>query len=232
MLVSDLFQTLSFGELSNLSMSSGGGGTIADSKKPQVLQFINAALLRLHSRFVLRENSLILQQDTTIRNYRLSSKFAVTAVSPPTGQVQFIIDTVDAPFTDDVIKVLVAFDEFGCELPINDSDDCRSIFTPSPYVVQVPSPIGGLKLGIGYQAKHPKLTAYTDTIDLPETLIDALTAYVGYLAYCGVAGDGGTAKSQEFLALYEARCAEVTQMDLVNSSSSTTNTRFHKGGWP
>jgi len=231
MQVSELFRRLSYGELSNLALSGEGSGEIVEAKRPQILQHANDALLRLHSRFFLREGNLLLQQCAGIRHYHLKPENALTTGTETRTHRLFILDSEHMPFRDDVIKIVTVRNHLGHEVTLNDPDGECSMFTPQPQVLQILRPAEGLLVGVDYQARHPVLAGLDDEIDLPETLEKALTAYIGYLTYSAMNTDTSTAKAQEHLSVYEAVCAEVTGMDLVSSSRSSTNTRFAKGGW-
>ena len=56
----DLYRELSYGELSNLALGVEGSGAIAEEHQPRIVQFANEALLKLYSRFILKESTLII----------------------------------------------------------------------------------------------------------------------------------------------------------------------------
>lgn len=231
--VQELFRRLSYGELSNISLGSEGTGTIPEAKRAQVVHYANESLLRLYSRFVLRENDLILQTHEFITSYHFQPRFAVTNTEPCPGTTLYIIDHEGDPFQDDLIKVMTVTDMNNCPYPLNDREDCRSLFTPQPNVLQVPNPIQDQILAVGYQARHP-LLSYTDLeacIELPSVLEGALTAHIAHMAYSNMNGQENSAKASEHLAKYEMICGEVVERDLVSSSSSTTNSKFHERGF-
>lgn len=230
MKVSELFQKLSFGEFSNLSIGNDGAGDIVVGKKPKILHYTNEALLRLYSRFILREADCLIEQQEWIRFYKLSPEFALSNPTPGDTTL-YIIDTEDKPFVEDVIKILGVYGSDGCELPLNDRQNPYSVFTPQADVVQVPNPVQGSPLGVLYQARHVELKAYTDDIVLPATLNRALTSYIAYLTYSHMNGQENAAKANEHMQIYEAICNEAEQMGLVGDSHATTNTRFANGGW-
>lgn len=233
MKVSDLFRKLSYGELSNLAIGTDGGGDILAAKKPVIVQHLNDALLRLYSRFTLREADVLIEQDALIRFYKLTSVNAVTNPAPAPGQVLFIKDSITKPFLDDVIRIREVWGTSGKPLPLNDPDNRLSVFTPQPDVLQVPKPVAGAPLGIIYQARHPIIagTDYEVEVTIPAVLEQALTSYIAHLVYSNMNGQENVAQAAKYLSLYETICAEVTDRDLVNSSISATNTRFAKGGW-
>lgn len=230
MQVSDLFQKLSYGVFSNLSIGMDGAGNIAEDKKPKIVFYLNNALTQLHSRFNLKEDTLLIQQDGGIRLYSLTVEHALTNATVAT---KYIIDSEAKPFVGDLIKVLEVRDHHGCVLPLNDPESCRSVFTPQPEVIQVPSPVTGMPLGVAYQARHIPVPAGDETAEIviPNSLEEALMAYIAYQQYRDLNTQESTAKAAEHLSLYEAMCSQVEARDLVNGSYSMTNSRFAKGGW-
>lgn len=229
--INELFKDLSYGELSNLALANDGNGTIRDEDKPKILNYTNEALLRLHSKFVLIENNVLLQLVTGITNYHLNSKFAFT--NETSTATKYIMDLPYEPFSDDVLKVLEVYDHTGTRVPLNDAECMRSVYTPRATVLQVPHAEDGMQLSLLYQAKHPKLSMdyLDDEISLPDVLMGALRAYIAYSTYSHMNTETSTIKAQEHLAMYNGICEEVEEKDLVNGSISATNTRFAKRGW-
>lgn len=240
MKVSQLLARLSRGPLENLSMSNNGDGTIAVAKHPKLIGYTNEALLKLYSRFNLRESELVIELDETVTNYRLDSKYAVTkAVENPTLP-HYIKDSVSVPFTDDLIQVLRVFTTsitpLPLELPLNDDNHPKSLFTPKHNQLQVPDPVNGVPLYVMYQAMHAALAeegeGYLDQeIDLPPILEPAILSYVSYLVYSHMNGQEHGAKAAEHLGSYEMLCAEIVEKDLANTSLSSTNTKFDDRGF-
>jgi hypothetical protein len=233
MLLTELFQSLSFGHLSNLSIGKNGSGDIAEEGKGKVIRYTNQALLRLYSRFVLSEKQVIIELMEGITTYYLLKRFAqFRCDDTPTTDPLYIADLLD-PFQEDVIKVLQAFNSLGKEMSLNDESDRWSLFTPAPNQVQVPIILNCASISLSYQAKHPKLKFGVESqqIILPETLHDALEHYVAYGIYSAMNGQENTAKAEEHLGIYESICKEVESMDLVNQSKSNTTIAFHERGW-
>lgn len=233
MKVSELFQKLSFGELSNLSIGTDGSGDILATKKPKILHYANKALLRLFTRYLLKESNLLISQIANLTMYRLHSKHSVHNLTPAPGDYLYIQDTPADRFQDDLIKVTAVFDQNGVELPLNDIEDPLSAFTPQNTMLQIVNPVEGAPLGISYQARHVPLTM-TDPdqeIEIPDILDEALTLLIAHYVFSDMSGAENLAKSQEMLLKYEALYAEVEGLDLVSKSISTTNTRFRRNGW-
>lgn len=231
--VEELFRRLSYGELSNLFLGSEGTGAIPEEKQPKIVQYLNEALLRLYSRFVLSEKNLVLRCSDHIINYRFSSAFALSNPDRKPFVTPYIQDKVDEPFLDDLIKVLSVHTIGGCQVPLNDNGDPCSLFTPQPAMLQIPKPVEGEVLAVIYQAKHP-LIDYGNTdalVDIPPVLEHPLRAYIAHLAYTHMNGQENSAKAAEYLATYEMLCSEVIERDLVNSSLSTTTYKLHERGF-
>lgn len=229
----DLFRLLSYGELSNTSIGVDGSGTIDEKHYGKIVSYANEALLRLYSRFALRECDVIVEMVEHITNYHLSSKFAETQYNPVDTRYPYIKDLPNEPFNNDVIKILSVYASDGTKLPLNDVECSASVFTPQANVLQVPEPQAGVALSVHYQARHPELHAdrLSDQIYLPDVLVGALTAFIAYKTYSHMNTQESTAKGQEHLATYEFVVSSVAESDTASTSVSSTNTRFTLRGW-
>lgn len=241
MKVSELFRRLSYGQLSNLAIASDVPGTLATKEHERIIQYTNEALLRLFSRFNLREKDLIIEMVGHITNYHLRVQYAESTNDPDISH-PYIKDLLGEPFTGDVLKILEVFldGSHSTPLPLNDQGSVNSVFTPQPDTLQVPNPIEGMPLGVSYQARHPvlrdvKLHVEDDLleqwIDIPFFLENALQNYIGSLVYSHMNGQENVAKSQEYLAAYEMVCLEVEAKDLVNQSTSNNHSKFKQRGF-
>lgn len=237
MKIVDLFRQLSFGELSNLAISDSGSGEILEEKHPQLIQYANDALLALHTRFLLNENDLLLEQVAHITNYHLKPKFAETSGSD--AEYPYIKDLPDEPFKDDVIRILSVHSVDGRQFPLNDTGNPNSLFTPQPNILQIPRPQAGQPISVVYQAKHRKLDDRDDSpdnvldqdIEIPHYLENALQNYIAYKVFSHMNGQENTLKGQEFLSAYEATCLDIEQRDLVNQTTHTTHTKLEQRGF-
>ena len=98
MTLRELLKELSLGELSNLAVGIEGYGLIRDDKIPNVVSYINEALLRIYSKFILKKNILYLELNEHITEYKLDSKHAY---SNPESIDKYIQDSYSFPFKDD-----------------------------------------------------------------------------------------------------------------------------------
>lgn len=230
--VEDLFTRLSFGELSGLSMSGNASGLIAAEAQPRLITFANDGLLKLYSKFVLRERELIIEQVDNYTNYHLLNRYAETNTDPSNLEPRYIKDVAD-PFKEDALRILKVFAEDGVELPLNDDANPLSVFTPNPIMLQVPYPEPGKALSLIYQARHVPLEygVLGAEIFLPVSLEPALTAYIAGAVFSSMNGQEHTLKGREYMANYEAICNGVLTNDIVSTSRSTTNTKFDNRGF-
>lgn len=233
MKISELYKTLSYGELSNLSIGMDGAGSILEDAKPRILHYANEGLTRLYGRFILKEKDVMIELVDHITNYHLLRMYAESYFDPEEVRYPYIKDLFNEPFTEDVIKILSVYNGVGQKLPLNDNERMDSLFTPTGKILQVPNPKTGVSLSVLYQAKHPELLPDNENqeIHLPEVLEGALVAFIAYKVFSHMNTDVSTAKAQEHMSVYASVCDEVEQHDLVNSSISTTNSCFRKRGW-
>lgn len=228
--VTDLYEDLSYGELSSLAMAVEGAGTIQEEKRPTILRYANDALVLLYTRFVLKQSDVLIEQHEHITNYHLIERFTESHGADDEPYL-YIKDLAGEPFKGNVVKILKVFDIHGTELYLNDANQTGSLFTPQDTVLQVPNPKAGKPLNVLYQAFHDKLRRDEDEIILPLSLHNAFRCYVAYKVFSAIGTQEATAKAQEHLGNYEAQCVLATEKDLVNTSVSETNTRFEKRGW-
>ena len=229
--LSECLKQLSFGELANTSWGVSGTGAIKEEKIPATVHFINEALLRLYSRFLLKKKSLHLEMYDGITKYHLTSEHAFS--NKDSDKVKYIFDTEANPFMDDIIKVMAVNTTVGAELPLNNPIEPWSVFTPEYNILEVPRPLRSSVLVVHYQAKHPELTPdnLEAEIDLPFVLEGALKAYVAYQVYSNMNAQEAVGNAQKHLAIFQSILQEATEQDVVSITYSQTNTKFRRNGW-
>lgn len=231
--LTELYSQLSFGELSNLALSNNGNGTIVEEKKPQIVGYANEALLRLYTRFVLKQNDLILEMRPNTTFYHLLSRYAEQSWDSSSEiPYPYIRDLVREKFTEDVLRVISVYDNNGNERPLDDRERYDSIFVPQANTIQNPLPKIGEYLNVMYQAKHPKLDAENvTTIELPDVLHEAFKAYIAYKITGGMNTNEMLAVSQGHFQMYENICQELIDRDILGQTQTSTNVKFRKRGW-
>jgi len=237
MKVIELFRQLSYGELSNLSISDSGSGSIIKDKQPQLIHYINDGLLALFTKFILSEKSLLVEQAAHITNYHMRRRFTETSGSDVDWP--YIKDLPNEPFEEDLIKILEVYRADGFKFPLNDTANPYSLFTPQPNILQVPYPAAGDELAVIYQAHHPKLDDRIDgpnnlvdqLIDIPVYLENALQLFVAGKVFSHMNGPENIMKGQEYQAGYEADCSLVDENDLANQTTSTSHQKLEQRGF-
>lgn len=226
MLLSEIFEHLTYGELSTLSI--GGlktDGEIQEADYPQVISFVNMAMVDLYKKFLLLEKNVTIEQFDNILEYELLYIHAQSNPDPVDPDItRFIADTgYNKPFEEDVLQIYAVYDENFDEIVLNDLNERTSVFTPFDNVLQVPYPAQGDYLDIIYHA-YPKkislslLDPSKEQVRLPQQLLSALTAYVGYRANISLPA-GDNSKASEHLSRYTGMCNEIRQLGTFNKAN-------------
>ena len=239
--VEKLFRDLSYGELSNLYVGADGMGVIEENQYPKLIQYANEGLRRLHGKFILREDDVLVEQLAHITNYHLRTKYSESAGADV--PYRYIKDLPGEPFKDDVVKVIAVYRGDGYRYPLNDVGRADSLFTPSPTILQVPQPLQGMAMSVHYQAYHIPLADGQDGrgistrevldqwIELTPILHGALQSYIAAKVYSHMGGQENMMKGTEHMANYEAICGEVMMNDLVTQTATTTNDKLEERGF-
>ena len=226
---------LANGRLSNTFFIEESEGTniIKVAHRPKVIDAINEGLVRLYTRFVLNEKDAIIALRSHITSYRLNSLYSETLYPQDGVEIPYILDLPGEVFINDVIKILYVLDYDGKELPLNDVNNSKSLYSPKFDVIQVPEPKTGDLINVIYQAKHIELTIDEplEEIVLHSSLLGALESYVAHLLFSDINTDDAKIKSDKQLAKYEQICSEVLFTDIVSSSVISTKTKFNNRGW-
>lgn len=246
MKLKDIFNYLTEGELSQLSIGGGDLGQIRAEDYRKVMRAINLGLTSLFTRFALKEGSFELVLDPDITRYVLKVEHAV---SNATSGVPKYINDLALPFDNDLLKIQNIKTEAGFELPFNVLDNKFSCTASSYDVLEVPSSLalqsGDLPeqyrtpfLLVSYRASHPLLdTSDGATIDPDAVEVDLPFAYLEPLLYYVAARIHRPANSRNDLdpvssysAKYEQACQrlESTNLDLDREEGST---KFYDRGW-
>ncbi len=190
MLLSDIFEQLTYGELKQFSIGGFSKGGIQVKDYPEVISHINLGLLSLYTKFPVLEKELIIEIQEGITIYKLDYEFAES--NPSGADVKYIQDTVDEPFLDDLLRIDSAYTAWGDELPLNDDSINSVYYKPEKYSLFIPTwdsiqvPNGMIVqddlLYIIYRAKPVKITSSVDPtkhdVFIPDTMLEALLQYI------------------------------------------------------
>jgi len=234
MLLSELFEQLSHGELSNLSIGNSNGSGILPKDYPSIIAHINLGLTALHKIFPLKMVEAIIQEYNQINIYFLDKKYAVNGGS--SEPIKYLIDTTTNPFINNIFKVERVYNELGKEIPLNNSNDLTSIFTPTYNSIQIPNPVNTNTISVICRANHNIINPITvnpsiEEIKIPASLLEPLLFYVASRAYASVPMIDGVNQSAGYLNKFEASIQRVKNLDLVNDAQRT-NQKLWNNRWP
>lgn len=231
MLLSEIFEQLTYGEFSEIAIGGKELGSIKVEDYPEMVVHMNLTLSVLHRRFQLRTGLVIIEQLTDTDTYDIKM---INTVSNA-GTVQYIKDTALKPFLNNVIKIERVLDSEGCEFYLNDDSETNSLFTPTQTSIQVAIPKDGVTMAVEYRANHPKIVAAgidpgTTEIDVPYAYMEAITAYLAYRVWSSLPRLDGMNVGQEFLAKYEL-AAKILENQGINQDEKESTNHAGDSGW-
>lgn len=222
---------LALGELSNLHVVDKETKTIKEEHIPLVVSCINDGLTQLYTRFLLKEDSIIVTLYDGKVTYELTSEHNIISGS---DYDHYIYKEYNKQFNDDIIKIINVVLSNGMSLPLNDHNSTSSIYTPRYNVIEVPLDLPNEDLGITYQANHPKLDYSKDLnqeIELPEAYHLALFNYVAYLIHSNMNKENAVQNSQKYLNNYNLIINSLIESGVNTHSDFKDNSKFSKRGW-
>ena len=206
MKLSTIFSHLTFGELKQF-----GIGGYEDYKEIQVENYeevvnhINLALLNLYTRFPLLEKEQTFKTEMGKTIY---------------------------PLPEDCIRVNAVYCD-NTELPLNDEYAESSAFISSFNELQLPFATGAEDIFVIYRAEPVRVTgtSLTEEVVLPDSLLEALLAYVEYRVRKSQGGAEGTQLAMAAKQTYEMMCMEVEKRNVLNNADASTNIKPEINGW-
>ena len=247
MKLKEIFDQLTYGELSQLSIGGGEQGVINEDNYDKVLAHLNLGLTALHKRFMLKEGSLNLQLVSGRTVYPLTSQYALSN-RRSREETKYILDTSVTPFLDDILKIEQVYTESGYELPLNDGSKSYSVSTPNSTTLRVPSDIvenihssiaelSTSTLEIAYRANHPLITRGTGLFEpervevlLPYSHLEPLLLFIASRVHSPIGMVNEFNASNNYAAKYERACKDLETQNL-SIDQGTSNTRIERNGW-
>jgi len=231
-LLKEVLEHLSYGELSQLTIGGSTLGSTDAGAYPQIVSYINLGLMDLYKKFLLSEKEVIIQQFANINEYIVDS---ANSVSDGSATYQYVRDSVLFPFENDLLKIENVFDEEGTPLPLNDCNDDTSVFTTRYDTLYVQSPNDENALSVIYRAAPVKLSTTSpdpDTMEifLPDVLLTALLAFIGHRVHKPLSGETNR-QSSDYLGTYLALCAEADLYGSTNKDQTDNHFKFSDNGW-
>lgn len=253
MQLSELFEQLSQGELSQLKMGGRDDVGIRACDYPKILPHINLGLTELYKRFNLKNSEVVIQQQDQINTYYLETKFAQS--SKPAGWTPpvmandgvytdpyYIMDSPIQPFTGNVLRIEAVHNEIGEELYLNQdrqywkgSDKYWAVSTPSFNSIQVPYPEKENQMIVTYRADHdPIIMDETSnlqeiTVPISPSYLEPLLLYIAARVYSNLSSLEGN-EGNVYTAKYEKSMKQIEQLNLMNKDD-TQNAKLDINGW-
>lgn len=248
MTLQEIFDHLTHGELSQLSMGGGEIGQIQEENYPRVVSHINLGLTSLYRRFNLLEKRVLLELQTGITSYALTKKHAATNDSlEDAALTKWLLDSVNDPFADDILKVERVISDTGYDFPLNTPSIPYSVFTPSATTLrlgsdlvsggEIPDYFNTLTMELVYRANHPKLVLPVGPYDpnltfllLPESHLEPLLYFVAARAHNPIGMTNEFHAGNSYSAKYEQACQGLEDAGL-EVDQDDQNTKLQRNGW-
>lgn len=220
MLLQDFFQTLSFGELSNLSIGGEGSGVVPAGQHDKLSSLTNAALREISTRMPYKVGYVKFRTTAAQASYTLVPGAA------------FLLEDTPGDFTDVVSKIVSVsridndstYEDEGYDLYLNERNGAvlnRHLRVLGQDTVVFAEPTEGADYLVEYRAVPKMLTlptVLTEKIDIPVVLYSALTFLVASKVYGQMNGDSTTLRSRELMASYGQEISLIEEDDLLNDS--------------
>lgn len=241
MKLSEIFEHLQFGELSNLGLVNKETGIIPEALYPKVLSSVNLGLLELHKRFVLKKGIFRIQLQGGQTMYPLKSMYQV-GNKAPAGTVQFILND-GVKFGDDLLKVEKVTTDKGCELGLNDTTHALSVSTPQDNLLYVSGflqrKLAPEILTVEYRKGISPLKICENSFDqlcvnveLPDTHLMALLYFVASRVHNPIGFSEATMhEGNNYAAKFEQECLSLDFQNL-RVDDVAVNHRAVRNGWP
>lgn len=247
MKLKEVFDQLTYGELSQLAIGGRDAGAIAPQNYNRLVAHINLGLTALYKRFQLKEGSITVELQSNRLVYPLHSKYAVSSRSSRES-VRYIKDSTAAPFKDDLLKIKRVVGTTGVEFPLNDLGDPYTMLTPTSTTLTVPQAIAAptaeleeqlrtATLKIAYQANHPMIVTDDGNLDLelveielPYTHLEPLLLFVASRVHTPAGMTNEANMGNTYYQRYELACQEIETKNLTVDQGSQED-RASRNGW-
>lgn len=243
----DVLTQLSVGELSQISIGGGEAGVIRPADYAKIVPSINLGLTALFSRFPIKEGRLNVTLVPGKQLYVLDPKYAASNTGS-SELVKYITDTVDEPFTGNLLKIEQVLTPDDYEFILNDRDDIYSITTPSHNSFRLPSIVvaGGpdlpeelkiTELDVVFRENHYKIGGADgdfdpeeDEVYLPDAYLEALLLFVASRVHNPIGMTNEFNAGNNYAAKYERACQLLESKDLYIDQGSQ-GFRLFRNGW-
>ena len=230
MKLQDVFDRLTFGELSTIAIGGKEHGEVQESDWWELSVHVNTALTKLYRRFPILTREVIIQMFQNIQTYDLHSKHSWMNELP---HPKYIIDSDTHPFTDDVLSVRSIHDELGREMWLNDDSEYWRAVMNSDLRIQIPFPDKQNAISVIYKANHRMIykgaNPKTFDINIPESYMEPLLLYVAGRVFSAVTTEG-TNEGKAYFDRYEQAVQTIIHEGLPNRDN-TIDEKFEIRRW-
>lgn len=248
MTLKEIFDQLTFGEMSQLNLGGSDLGEIDGNNYVRIIPHINLAMTALYKRFNLKQGRVLLYMVPGKYVYELHTRNLGGDPAYP-NSTGYLFNVEDFNFNNDIIKIEAVLNQLGDELFLNEPSDMYSIYTPTMNTIRIPNDIVEQSAAIPewyrtpylellYRAKHNVIGPNIDfidietvEIDLPDSYLELLVLFIAsrIMAPMG-AGQFEGLGGNNYMARYEAAAQQMEQYNLEIDHNSQ-NTRLHEKGW-
>lgn len=222
---------LSTGEFSLTNLGGNDEEGVTSNNTKAIINHINLGLIDIYKRFNLSLKELYVDQYAQIQKYELTSEHAVS--NDDSDALKYISDTEDDPFEDDILHIISVSNEVGCVLPLNDSTDCNSLYTPKYNVLQIPCPVDGNTVIITYRASPILLKTTCNLkalVDIPYTFLEALLYFVAYRIKAALPDAESKIESNNYFAKYN-EAINLIKVEGLYNTDNTSNIKANLRGF-
>ena len=228
MTLNDIFQHLTYGELSQVAQGGASNPVIYEGEAPQMNEsqraqntgHIELALTALYKRFLLRRKTVtvLLQPGQSV--YILDQRFTVSSTTS-SELIRYLSDAND-PMDAEVMKIeevhavgINGLEPFDMPASLNDHTKPGSVLTTGMNILTVPDAFPcetqPTTLRVVYRSAHPKINTdnavyapEVEPIELPSTHLQALLYYVASRVMNPVGMVEEFHSGNSYMAKYEA----------------------------
>lgn len=248
MKLAEIFSQLTYGELSNLNLGGNKVGEIPEESYKAIANHVNMGLTALFTRFNLKEGRFKLALIDDQVTYPLLSQYAVSNVKSK-ELVKYIIDTVQEPFKDDIIKIEHVLTPHNIAISLNTGYHPYVCATPTSTTLRVPPVLidgsmnlpeylrGVKELIVIYRANHIKLDPDVGAFDpakieiqLPNAFLQALLYYVASRVNNPIGLGQEFNAGNTYAAKYEREC-QMLENKGVDIDENTYHTKLADRGF-
>lgn len=221
-----ILESLSYETLSFMAESNHSNGSIAADQIPKVVGRVNAVLRRLAVKFVFKEKRIKVNVTLARRYYTLNLNDA------------WIEEDPDEPFTGDVGRILAIETPTGRNHDLGDKATLRTIvLRDDGKSFALDETLEAGVYTVIYKAATPQFVAessdadLTQTLDIPEALLNALYLGVAGITYENIGGAENISMAQVKWNQYEKECAEARINSAVDVEENDEGNKFLDRGF-